>query len=140
MVVFVYLTVGLKAGDEMGNFKGLTNKIVKLAKALIVSYVATGILLLVLALVFYKFEISNTQIYVGVVVIYVIANLLGGFIIGKITKEKRLIWGLTLGISYFIVLSIISFISTLSFYGSGVNALIALAACVVGGIIGGVLS
>lgn len=117
-----------------------TGGVFRIVKALIVSFVATGILLLILTLILYKFKISNTQIYMGVIVIYLVSNLLGGLIIGKVTKEKKFLWGLLIGICYFVVLTVVSLIATRSFYDSGVNALIALASSAVGGMIGGMIS
>lgn len=122
-----------KAGGVKGN-------IIKVVKALIASYVLTGILLMILTLIFYKANISNTKIYIGVVVIYILANLAGGFIIGRITGEKKFVWGVILGVSYFVILSLVSFIGNRSFYENGVNALVALAACTAGGMFGGMLS
>lgn len=118
----------------------MTNNIIRVLKALIVSYVVTGLLLLVLTFILYKFKLNNTQIFVGVVIIYLVSNLLGGYIIGRITKEKKFVWGVIIGLTYFIVLSIVSFIATRSFYGSGVNAIIALISSTIGGMVGGMIS
>ena len=119
---------------------GTVSKIVRIVKALIASYIAMGILLLILTLVLYKFKISNSQIYIGVVITYLLSNFFGGFIIGKITNERKFLWGAFLGLCFFIVLTIISLITTQSFFESGTNAIIALVASVVGGMIGGMVS
>lgn len=119
---------------------GTVSKIVRIVKALIASYIAMGILLLILTLVLYKFKISNSQIYIGVVITYLLSNFFGGFVIGKIANKRKFIWGAVLGICFFIVLAIISFITTQNFFEGGSNAIIALVASVVGGMIGGMVS
>lgn len=124
----------------MSKVAGLAKKSVRVIKALVASYVVTGVLLLVLTLVLYKFKISSTQIYIGVVITYIISCLVGGFIIGKIAKEKKFLWGVILGVSYFVILSLVSFIATQSFYDSSINAVIAFVSSAVGGMVGGMIS
>ena len=53
-------------------------------------FIVSGILLLILALLLYKLEPSESVIKVGIVVIYVAAGLFGGILLGKIMKEKKL--------------------------------------------------
>ena len=52
-------------------------------KALLVSYIVTGVLLLVLAMLLYKFELDEKTVSAGIVAIYVASTLIGGLVLGK---------------------------------------------------------
>lgn len=116
------------------------SKILLVLQTLMITYVVTGILLLILTLILYKFKISESQIGIGVIAIYIIANVLGGFLIGRIKKEKRFLWGLIIGLSYFVILSLVSFIVNRSFYDDAGSTVTALLICTFGGMFGGMVS
>ena len=48
-------------------------------KALVLAYAVTGILLLVLAFLLYKLGLGESQVNLGIMVIYILSSLLGGF-------------------------------------------------------------
>lgn len=52
-------------------------------KTLLISYILTGILLVVLAFALYKFRLKEGQIRIGVNAVYIITCLIGGLIMGK---------------------------------------------------------
>lgn len=52
-------------------------------KALVLAYAVTGILLLVLAFLLYKLGLGESQVNLGIMVIYILSSLLGGFYMGK---------------------------------------------------------
>lgn len=118
----------------------ISTKLISLLKALVVSYIITGVLLLAVAFVLYKFGISESTVNVAIIVVYVVASFVGGFIAGKLVKEKKYIWGCFLGLAYMAVICVVSFImnGTLNFSGS--SAVSALLLCIGGGMLGGMLS
>lgn len=69
-----------------------------------VMFIISGLLLLLLALLLYKMELTESVVKIGIVVIYVLAGLLGGFLMGKIMREQKYLWGLAAGTVYFVVL------------------------------------
>ena len=77
-------------------------KVIWWIKSLLASYIVTGILLLVLTFFMYKFELNEKIVSAAIVGIYVVSTLIGGMIIGKLTKSKRYLWGMVLGIIYFV--------------------------------------
>lgn len=111
--------------------------ILQWSKVLAAMVGVTAILLLILSFIFYKMNLSEMGIAVGIVFIYVVANFVGGFIMGKIKEEKKYRWGILVGIMFFVMLSLVSFIMTGQLYGSGVKAMWALLSCVGGGMVGG---
>ena len=67
-------------------------KVMTLIKILFVSYIITGILLLILALLLYKLDLGENQVNIGVIAIYLISCFAGGFIAGKRTGSRKFLW------------------------------------------------
>ncbi|MDE7036601.1 MAG: TIGR04086 family membrane protein, partial [Lachnospiraceae bacterium] len=84
------------------------SRVMWVLKSLLVSYVITGILLLLLAVALYKLELNEKAVSAAITAIYIIATLLGGIIIGKLARVRRYLWGLGLGIGYFALLLLIT--------------------------------
>ena len=118
--------------------KGQT--IMWMLKSLLASYIMTGILLLGLTFLVYKFELDEQLVVGCIVVIYVMATFVGGLIIGKLTRHRRFIWGLSLGALYFFLLFVISYGVYREFSTNGLNVLTTAALCIGGGMLGGMLS
>ena len=57
-------------------------------KALVLAYAVTGILLLVLAFLLYKLGLGESQVNLGIMVIYILSSLLGSFIWEKGENPK----------------------------------------------------
>lgn len=126
---------GNKAGHTGGG-----NQIVHILKSLLCAYMLTGILLLVLAGLLYKLDLDENKVTAGIIVIYVLSTFVGGFAAGKFLKEKKFLWGLTVGILYFGLLLFVSLGLYHSLQGNGANVLTTLLLCMGGGMLGGMLS
>lgn len=118
----------------------MKKSVLQVLKAVIVVSAVTAILLLILSLLLYKLNLSDTAVMVGIYIVYILSNFSGGYIIGKVRGEKKYIWGIIVGITFFIVLSILSLVLTGQLYGSGGRAVYALLACIFGGMAGGMCS
>lgn len=116
------------------------NQIVSIIKTTIAVCILTLLMISFLALLLYKFHFNDNVIHTSIMIIYFLANFLGGFLIGKAKNEKKFVWGLLTGITYFILLSLISFIVTRGFYSDPASAFFAFLACCAGGIFGGMLA
>ena len=86
------------------------NGISVMGVALLVMYLISGILLLLLAALLYRFELSEGTVKVGIVAIYIISGFVGGFFIGKQMQDKKYLWGLMAGSIYFLLLFILSLV------------------------------
>ena len=80
-----------------------------LVKALLCAYLVTGMFLLILALLLYKAGLSEENVNLGIILIYVIGTFSGGFVMGKLEGQKKFLWGLGTGVVYFALLLLISF-------------------------------
>lgn len=115
-------------------------KIIWLLKALLFSYVVTGISLLLLSVLLYKFEWNEHLVSAAIVAVYVLSTVVGGIVIGKLVRTRRFFWGLLLGNLYFILLLVITIILYRSLPGNGLNMLTAWILCTGGGMTGGMIS
>lgn len=115
-------------------------KVIWWIKSLLASYIVTGILLLVLTFFMYKFELNEKIVSAGIVGIYVVSTLIGGMIIGKLTKSKRYLWGMVLGIIYFVLLLLITLGVYRTLNGDSVSIVTSLILCAGGGMTGGMIS
>lgn len=116
------------------------SKVMWVLKALLASYIVTGILLLLLTMALYKMELNEKMVSAAIVAIYVMATLIGGIIIGKMAKVKRFIWGLGLGVAYFALLLLITLGVYHTLNGDGANLVTTFILCAGGGMAGGMLS
>ena len=115
-------------------------KVIWWIKSLLASYIVTGILLLVLTFFMYKFELNEKIVSAAIVGIYVVSTLIGGMIIGKLTKSKRYLWGMVLGIIYFVLLLLITLGVYRTLNGDSVSIVTSLMLCAGGGMTGGMIS
>ena len=49
-------------------------------------------------------EPGESVIKIGIVAVYVISGLCGGFLMGKRMREQKFLWGLAAGVIYFLLL------------------------------------
>ena len=68
---------------KMQNEGKRQNEIFLIIKILFAMYIVTGVILIMLAFLLYKMDLSENVINIGVILVYVISGFLGGFIIGR---------------------------------------------------------
>ena len=75
--------------------------------------------ILLLSLLLYRFGLSENIVSIGITGIYVLATFLSGFLAGKREQTKRFLWGLLMGLLYFLLLSAVSLIVDSSTFSLG---------------------
>lgn len=111
-----------------------------LTKALILSYVATVILLMLLALAMFKLGISTKLAGFGITFVYIFAPALGGLYIGRRVKRRKFIWGILIGLLYAAVIFVCSILlkdGNSQLIQDGVSTAML---CICGGLLGGMIS
>ena len=111
-----------------------------LAKALLCAYVVTGVFLLILTLLLYKAGLSEQNVNLGVILIYVIGTFSGGFVMGKLTGQRKFLWGMLSGVIYFLLLVLISFGISHEFASESGNIFLTFVLCAGGGMLGGMVA
>lgn len=109
-------------------------------KSLLTAYLVTGVLLLLLTLAVYKFELGEQIVSAGITAIYVAANLIGGIIIGKCAGQRRFLWGLGIGVAYFALLLLITLGVYRTVNGNTVSIMTTFLLCAGSGMFGGMIS
>ena len=72
-------------------------------KAMILGYFLSAAALCVLAFLMYQFEVKETHLRLGILMVYVASCLVGGMYIGRKMKKRQYLWGLMVGLFYFSV-------------------------------------
>lgn len=111
-----------------------------LVQSLIVSYIVTGILLCILALIMYQSGAGEKIANLGITLTYILASILAGMMIGKKIKKRRFMWGLFVGMLYFLILTSISLIFQENIILFSAERITAFFLCIAGGTLGGMLA
>jgi putative membrane protein (TIGR04086 family) len=106
-------------------------------KCLLASYILTGLLLLILALCLYKLQIGQNVVSVAIIAIYVLATFFAGFVAGKKMQSRKFLWGLLMGVLYFVILAVMSLIVNGPADALGNSFFTTFALCCGGGMLGG---
>ena len=109
-------------------------------RALLASYVVTTILLIVMAVLLYKFDLGEDVVSAGIVGTYVVSTLTGGIVIGRKARMRRFLWGIGIGVLYFVLLLLITLGVYHSLSADRISVLTTLILCAGGGMIGGMIS
>lgn len=83
-------------------------KALVLLKGLLISYIITAFMLLLLAFIMLKLDTPSIVISGGINLAYIVSAFAGGFFAGKKIEQKKFIWGMIIGVLYFVVLMLVS--------------------------------
>lgn len=107
---------------------------------LLISLCITALGIGIVALLLYKMQIPLQVVSALVIVLYILATGVAGFLAGKKMQVHRFMWGLMMGCIYYLLLLVISFI----YHGEGTvvaqSFLTTFLLCAGGGMLGGMLS
>ena len=107
---------------------------------LVAMYVITGLLLVFLAALLGRMDLSDAAVSIGIIATYIVSCFVGGFLIGKKKKRKKYLWGLCVGAFYFAVLLLGNLVVNRGLDGQLVQMLTTAVLCILSGMAGGMLS
>lgn len=125
---------------DRGIGAGGVGKLFPFLKGLLFSYILTAVMLFLLAMTLYKFGLTEKVVCAVIIVIYVAATFSAGFLTGKKMKSRKFLWGLLMGVLYFVILALVSLVVNQSPDALGNSFFTTLALCAGGGMLGGMLS
>ena len=102
---------------------------------LVAMYIITGILLVILAAVLGRVEMSDAAVSIGIIATYIVSCFAGGFFIGK-----KYLWGICVGVFYFAVLLLGNLAVNRGLDGQFVHMLTTAVLCTLSGMAGGMVS
>ena len=94
----------------MGKREIYTEKVIFITKCMLMAYILTAGLLLLLAFMLYRFGLSEKVVSICIIAIYIVVTFLAGMLAGKKAGKRRFLWGLAMGITYYMILVIVSMI------------------------------
>ena len=109
-------------------------------RSLFLAYGLTGVCLLLLAFLAFQFDLGLAPVSAGIVAVYVISCLAGGFMAGKIMRKDKCFWGILVGLAYFILLVLVSFAAEGKWDMSFQHLLTTFCMCLGGGALGPLFS
>ena len=115
-------------------------KIKAVLKSLFLSYALTGVCLLLLAFLVFQFDLGVGPVSAGIVAVYVISCLAGGFLAGRLVRKDKYLWGILVGLAYFLLLITVSFAVQGKWDMSVEHLLTTFCMCLGGGALGGMLA
>ena len=98
----------MRAGLKLKARDAKENPAKVLAVVLFIMFIISGVLLLLLALLLYRLELSEAVVKVAVIIIYIVTGMSGGILMGKKIKDKKVLWGFLAGTVYFGILFVVS--------------------------------
>lgn len=124
----------------MGRMTGIGKTAGRLLKALLISYLITTALLLLLAFVMLKLQPGRSQTELGILAVYVLSCIGGGWYAGHRAEQRKFLQGLLAGILYFALLFLISGLDDRAVQSDLAQGMLAFVLCAFGGMLGGMLS
>lgn len=115
-------------------------KIFAMLKGLLLSYIITAFLLLLLSFLMLKLSLPGMIISGGINFAYIVSAFTGGFFIGKRLEQKKFLWGLLMGVCYFIIIMLVSLAMNSSAPLPLGNLLTVFIICSLSGMLGGMIS
>ncbi|WP_432626497.1 TIGR04086 family membrane protein [Brotaphodocola sp.] len=110
--------------------------------ALLISYLLSGIFLLLLSLAVWKMQLSEQTTGVLIFAVYALSCFAGGFTCARLIRSRRFFWGLLTGLLYVLILTAVSQIfgsrETAITENSSSHLLQTVICCAVSGMIGGI--
>ena len=117
-----------------------SSRLTFILKNLLISYLLTTMLLLLVALFLYRFQLSEKTVSLCITGIYILVTFLSGFLAGKREGTRKFLWGLLMGILYFLILTLVSLAVNQGLSGLTGNFFTVLILCGGSGMLGGMLS
>ena len=128
-------------GGGMGKMKypmAYIGQVLRMMKALLVAYVMTGLFLLITAGLMYRLELSEGKVKIAVIGIYVLSCFTGGFLAGRMMKNRKFLWGSLLGFLYFAVMLTVSVAVGRELKEAVMGISTTFFICIISGMIGGI--
>ena len=124
----------------MGKREIYTEKVIFITKCMLMAYILTAGLLLLLAFMLYRFGLSEKVVSICIIAIYIVVTFLAGMLAGKNAGKRRFLWGLAMGITYYMILVIVSMIVNKGAQAVAGNMATVFFLCAGSGMLGGMVS
>ena len=98
------------------------------------------LLLGLLSVLLWKMDGAGNVLSVGVVVIYILTNLLGGILVGKAMGQQKFFWGVVIGACYYSVLLVAGIFLADTKIPGNMQLISGGMICLISGMLGGMIA
>lgn len=105
-----------------------------------IMFLCSLLMLGILTLIIWKMDGGSNVLSVGVIVIYILSNALGGFLVGKMMGQQKFFWGVVIGAAYFLVLFLIGVGLMQTKINGNMQIISGAMVCVISGMLGGMVA
>lgn len=124
----------------MGKKEIYTQKALFVTKCMLAAYIMTAGLLLLLAFMLYRFGLSEKVVSICIIGIYIVITFLVGLLSGKRAGKRKYLWGLAMGVTYYVILVVVSLVVNRGLQDVAGNMLTVFFLCAGSGMLGGMVS
>lgn len=117
----------------------VTERLVALLKCLMAAYLITGVLLLAVAGMLYKFSLGENVVDISIIVIYCVSSLLAGLFFSKGASSRRFLSGMAAGTVYFLIICAVTLAVEGQMHLLSSDSITTLFVCTGSGMLGGML-
>ena len=118
----------------------MKNKIGNFFIILGIMFLCSLLMLGILTLIIWKMDGGSNVLSVGVIVIYILSNALGGFLVGKMMGQQKFFWVVVIGAAYFLVLFLIGVGLMQTKVNGNMQIISGAMVCVISGMLGGMVA
>lgn len=115
-------------------------KVLTFIKGLLFSYIVTAFILLLLSFMMLKLDLPGAVFSGGINLSYIVSAFVGGFFVGKKMEQKKFLWGLLMGVFYFIIVMLVSLMMNSGSPLSIGSIFTTMIICSLSGMLGGMIS
>ena len=124
----------------MGKKEIYTEKVIFMTKCMLAAYILTAGLLLLLAFMLYRFGLSEKVVSLSIIGIYIAVTFVIGLLAGKRAVRRKFLWGLAMGVAYYVILVVVSLIVNRGLQDVAGNMVTVFLLCAGSGMLGGMIS
>lgn len=118
----------------------MKNKIGYFFVILGIMFISSMILLAILSMLIWKMDGGSGLLCGGVTAVYILTNVLGGFLTGKMMGQQKFFWGMLIGAIYFAVLFLIGVCLMGTKISGNMQLVSGAMVCIISAMVGGMLA
>ena len=131
---------GAPLRGQFGMENDMKNKVGSFFVILGIMFLCSMLLLAILSLLLWRMDGGSSLLSGGVIAVYILTNILGGFLTGKMMGQQKFFWGMLMGAVYFAILFFIGVCLMGTKISGNMQLISGAMVCVISAMIGGMLA
>lgn len=105
-----------------------------------IMFVCSMLLLGAITTLVWKMDGNSHVLSIGIILTYILSNIIGGFLTGKMMGHQKFFWGVVTGVAYFLILVAVGVLLMGTELAGNMQVVSCGLMCVVSGMLGGMLA